>query len=214
MKHAFLFAVTVAAAGIATIAGCSSSTTNTPATADAGGGETGTSASALSCEAYCTTLTTNCSGANQQFGAMDRCLASCKAYPVGTAADMAGNTLGCRTYHAGAAKADPVTHCAHAGPGGAGVCGSNCDGYCQLATMYCSAANMAAVYTSEAECKTTCAKFPDTLKFNVTDTTLQEKKEVACLLYHVQEASTAPVDHCLGDLAKGDGGDLSTTCSM
>lgn len=216
MKHAFLFALTVAATAVASIVGCSSSTTNTPAATDggAGGSETGTSSAALTCEAYCTTLTANCSGANAQFGGMDRCVSSCKAYPVGTAADMAGNTLGCRTYHAGAAKADPVTHCAHAGPGGAGVCGSNCDGYCQIATMYCTAANMASIYASEAECKTTCAKFPDTAKFNVTDTALQEKKEVACLLYHVQEASTAPADHCNGDLAKGDGGELSTTCSM
>lgn len=191
---------------------CSSSTTAAKPT-DAGASDTGTSAAALSCADYCTTLTANCTGANAQFGGMDRCLASCKAYPVGTAADMSDNTLGCRSYHAGAAKADPVTHCAHAGPGGAGVCGANCDGYCQIAMMYCTSANMAEVYKTLAECKTTCAGFPDTAKFNATDTALQEKKEVACLLYHVQEASTVPADHCLGDLAKGDGGEASATCS-
>jgi hypothetical protein len=79
--------------------------------------------------------------------------------------------------------------------------------------MYCTATNQAAVYASLAECKTTCAAFPDTVKFNITDTTLQEQKQVACLLYHAQEASTVPVDHCLGDLAKGDGGALSATCT-
>jgi len=35
---------------------------------------------------------------------------------------------------------------------------------------------------------------------NVTDTTLQGTAQVACLLYHAQEGSTAPMDHCVGDL--------------
>ena len=46
--------------------------------------------------------------------------------------DTTGNTIGCRLYHAGAAAADPVLHCPHAGPTGGNVCGSWCDNYCQL----------------------------------------------------------------------------------
>jgi hypothetical protein len=38
---------------------------------------------------------------------------------------MSGNTLGCRIYHGGApAVMDAATHCPHAGPSGAGVCGN------------------------------------------------------------------------------------------
>ena len=40
---------------------------------------------------------------------------------VGDPADTSGNTLYCRIYHGGApAKADPDTHCTHAGPDGTG----------------------------------------------------------------------------------------------
>lgn len=221
----FVFAsLTAAVVTTFGVGGCSSTTT--PAATDAGtsSGDSGGSvdsgpvndsgaSDALSCTAYCTTITANCTGANQQFSGMDQCMNSCKAFPVGTAADKAGNTLGCRTYHAGAAKADAATHCVHSGPGGAATCGDNCDGFCQIAMMYCTAANMAPVYATLADCKTACAAFPDTAKFNVTDTALQEQKQVACLLYHVQEASAAPADHCNGDLAKDDAGHASTTCN-
>jgi hypothetical protein len=206
-------------AAVVAMAACSVTTTNTDlgdgglATDSGSAGDTGMTG-ALSCATYCTSLMATCTGANQQFTGMDQCLNSCKAYPVGTAADQSGNTLGCRTYHAANAKGDPATHCPHAGPGGAGSCGEDCDGFCQIAMMYCTAANMAAVYSSLEQCKATCATFPDTVKFNVTDTTLQTKKAVACLLYHVQEASAAPPDHCLGDLAADDAGNASMTCSM
>ena len=199
------------ASALATALLCACSSSTTSATGDAGAPDTGTSTAALSCADYCATLTANCTAANAQFGGLDRCLSSCKSYPVGAAADTSGNTLGCRTYHAGAAKADPVTHCVHAGPAGAGVCGANCDGYCQIAMMYCTAANK--VYASLDECKTVCAGFPATAKYSANDMAIHEKKDVACLVYHVQEASTVPDDHCLGDLAKGDAGAPSVTCT-
>ena len=47
---------------------------------------------------------------------------ACKMWYAGTDADTAGDTIGCRTYHAGAALGDPVTHCPHASPSGGGVC--------------------------------------------------------------------------------------------
>ncbi len=147
-------------------------------------------------------------GGMQQYTTMDNCLNSCKAMPVGTAADQSGNTLGCRTYHAMAAKADPTTHCPHAGPGGAGVCGTNCQGYCQIAQMYCT--GQSKVYDSLADCMSTCMNTPDDVTFSIA---VQDGAHVACLLYHVQEASTVPPDHCIGDLKKiaGSSG-KSVTC--
>src|ERR1035437_5528950 len=103
MLRTFLFTSTM----IVVTAGCSS--TSTVAQNDAGGAteaaaNDGTAADAGNgCTAYCTSIMGACTGANQQFTGMDQCVNSCKAFPVGTAADTAGHTLGCRTYHAGAA---------------------------------------------------------------------------------------------------------------
>jgi hypothetical protein len=204
------------------LVGCSSNSTTNDAGSDSsapsdGGGSD--SSAAPSCQAYCNTVMANCTSTTdpdsglpvgqQQYTDLNNCLNSCKAMPVGTTADTSGNTLGCRTYHANAAKADPTTHCVHAGPGGNGACGNDCDGFCQIAMMYCTAANNAAVYASLQDCQTQCAKFPDTVKFNIG---VQDGNSVACLLYHVQEASSVPPDHCLGDIIADDAGDLSTTC--
>ena len=203
---------------VAALTGCGSTTATT-------GSDMSTSvlpadltmAAAPDCAGYCATIMANCKGdgsdggmgANQQYTTLINCMNSCKAMPVGSAADRAGNTLGCRSYHAMAAKGDPVLHCPHAGPGGAGVCGANCDGYCQIAMMYCTASNMAKVYSDLNDCKTTCMSVPDDARYSIA---VQEGPHQACLLYHVQEASTVPPDHCLDDLAKGDGGIKSVTC--
>lgn len=125
--------------------------------------------------------------------------------PPGASADKDGNTLGCRAYHAGAAKMDATTHCSHAGPGGDGVCGATCDGYCQIAMMYCTEANMAKVYADAAACQVDCKAHKDDVKYT---TAVDAGNHVACLLYHVQEGSTVPADHCPGDL-----GATSTTCT-
>jgi hypothetical protein len=93
---------------------------------DAGGSDTGsgsdTPAAMLSCGAYCTAITAACTGANMQYASAMECMTMCAGFPVGTPSDTSGNTLGCRTYHAGAAVGDPATHCSHAGPSGGGVC--------------------------------------------------------------------------------------------
>jgi hypothetical protein len=201
------------AATFLVISACSSSNSSSGSST---GGAYGASPS---CQAYCASIMANCTSTtdpdsglpvgNQQYTTMMNCLNACKAIPVGSSSDTSSNTLGCRTYHAGLAKTDPVTHCPHAGPGGAGVCGGNCDGFCQVAMMYCTAANQAAVYSSLQDCKTKCAAFPDTTTFNIG---VQDGSSVACLLYHVQEASSDPPDHCLGDIIADDAGDKSTTC--
>lgn len=163
------------------------------------------------CANYCATIMASCSATtNQQYTTLDNCMNSCKAIPIGTAADTSGDTLGCRTYHANAAKADPTTHCPHAGPGGNGVCGADCAGFCQIAMMYCVGANQ--IYATAQDCMNVCMQFPDTLRFNVNDATVMASAAQACLLYHVQEASSNPPDHCLGDLIGSDGGVKSVTC--
>lgn len=143
------------------------------------------------CTAYCATIEANCTGTNDQYSSNAACLASCAPIPDGTAADMGGNTVGCRTYHAGAAMSAPAVHCPHAGPGGAGACGANCEGFCTIALGVCTGANQ--VYASLAQCLTECAGFPTAPPYNTTTTS---GDSFACRMYHLTAASLDPAGHC------------------
>jgi hypothetical protein len=132
-------------------------------TADSGGGGGDAEAGAtLDCMTYCTAVAANCTGGNAQYQNTAECLAACAFFPVGTASDTTGDTLGCRTYHAGLAMSAPVPHCWHAGPFGFGACGAQCEDFCLLATSYCSAeAGYAGPYpyASLTDCTTQCPTF-------------------------------------------------------
>jgi len=78
---------------------------------------------------YCETLQYNCPAPNIQFAMKAQCLATAAGYynagvDLTSARSNADNSLGCREYHAQASRADNNTHCEHAGPSGAGVCGT------------------------------------------------------------------------------------------
>jgi hypothetical protein len=161
------------------VAACGSSSSTT----DSNG-----SGAAPDCTTYCTSITANCTATHQQYGSMATCMASCAHFPVGTSGMMASDTLGCRTYHAGAAMADPVTHCVHAGPSGAGVCGSPCEGFCDLAVAECPTQ-----YADKNTCMTACASMTMTPPF---DSSIQSGNNLSCRIYHATAASTDPTTHC------------------
>jgi|SRR5579859_1758205 len=156
-------------------AGSESDATTTP-TPDTGTGapetstgtpETGTGGEAgpapLNCTSYCAAVMSECTGANAQYLSTDACVNACANFPVGTAADTSGNTLGCRTYHAMLAATMPIPHCWHAGPYGYGACGDECAGFCLLATTWCTPAGGfdggAPPYTNDTTCLTSCAGY-------------------------------------------------------
>jgi hypothetical protein len=155
------------------------------------GGETGagggSDAGTPTCEDYCTTVTKNCADANAVYVSKDVCLAACKELPVGTTADTTGNTLGCRSYHAGAAASNATLHCPHAGPGGAGYCGTNCEGYCNLAQAVCS------TYQTQQDCLDICKTFKDMEPFSAQDVS---GNTLQCRLYHASVAAADPTTHC------------------
>ena len=145
------------------------------------------------CASYCSTIATNCTGANAMYSSEATCLATCATWAPGLAADTAGNTRGCRVYHAGAPAAmTPTTHCRHAGPGGDGACGANCDGFCTLAMGACSA-QQPPPYASLGACMTACANFPAAPPYEASQT---GGDTFACRLYHATVASTTPMTHC------------------
>jgi hypothetical protein len=149
-------------------------------------------APAPSCADYCDTVTANCTLANNQWPAdPPTCPTACegllakKGWASGTLADTSGNTLGCRIYHAGAAKDAPAVHCTHAGPFGGDVCGSYCDNYCDLMGAACPAE-----YADNAACQTACGAFAAGTPGDTTGDTMQ------CRLYHASVAVGEPVTHC------------------
>ncbi len=157
----------------------------------------------LDCPSYCTEIQANCTGANAQYPDMAHCLGTCAAFPVGTSkvTDTAGDTLGCRIYHAGMPSATtPATHCPHAGPAGdvlkdgaTALCsgGNVCEDFCNIEVKVCgtTAAPVTGVtpqYADSPDCLAKCAAFP-----NKTATYLVGAKgdSLACRLYHVTNAA-------------------------
>lgn len=132
---------------------------------------------------------TNCTGALAQYSAMANCMGVCATFPMGTAADQAGNTLGCRIYHAGNAATDPTTHCIHAGPTGGTVCGMPCEGFCSVVDALCP------TQYPMGTCPTLCAGYDKTMPYSLTAT----GNTYACRAYHAQNAADSAADamvHC------------------
>lgn len=135
--------------------------TGTPPMGDSGplmGGDAGPP----TCAAYCAAVQANCTGANAQYQSNAECLTACALMPLGAASDTSGNTVGCRTAHAGFAMATPTPHCWHAGPFGYGACGDECDNFCALTEAYCSkdaGYNGPPPYNNATACKNDCAAY-------------------------------------------------------
>jgi hypothetical protein len=185
LVHGLTLVTLVATGSLATAStwlGCSSSPSTT--TSQDGGTTTGTDGGggnppvdsgsttptdgggttiAQTCTAYCAAIQTTCTGNDQQYLTTLECMNACAFFPPGSASDTTGDTLGCRIYHTGlAAMGTPNPHCWHAGPYGAGVCGSNCENFCALAVDWCSPdAGFTGTppYDNNADCMTACNGF-------------------------------------------------------
>jgi len=115
-------------------------------------------------------------------------MAVCAAFPTGTLNDTAGNTLGCRLYHAGApAISNATLHCPHASPTGGSVCGDYCESYCSIGTYSCNPANGYDLMSGQdANCQSICTTlYP-------TGTIGQDTggNSLACRLYHAEASIT------------------------
>lgn len=160
--------------------------------AGGGGGAAGAGGGgAVTCASYCDAIMSACTGASAQYGSKDTCLASCSAFPAGAAGEKTGHSLACRAYHADTAATDGVSHCAHAGPAGDGMCGGNCEGYCSLMLKHCPSA-----YASEAECTSQCPGITSATASGY-DTGEKTGDSLFCRIYHATAASTDPTTHCV-----------------
>ena len=158
------------------------------------------------CDDYCSAVQAACGddGATSQYASVAACKTHCETngkLPAGTIDDTAGNTIGCRTYHAGVAgesAENAAIHCPHAGADGGSVCGSYCDVYCDLA-----AANCSDLYADGAACQTACEGFAaDGAGGDATGDSVQ------CRIYHLGVAGggdDAAAIHCPHAAADGGG---------
>jgi hypothetical protein len=161
------------------------------------GGSTGSGGSgpgASLCEVYCTAVMTSCTGDFAQYPSAAACLGICGTLPPGAERSGPGNTVRCRLLQASQAAEtrEPAVHCPAAGPGGGGVCGVNCQGYCAAFLGVCEE-RFFSLFDGEPECLAACAKLPNTPDFS---TNVQSGNSVGCRLYHTTAAAVAPDVHC------------------
>jgi hypothetical protein len=151
------------------------------------------------CQQYCDAVMANCTGDYSVYLGADVCLSVCKALEPGTAGDQTGNTAQCRLTHARAVAetGEPNVDCPAAGPGGEGVCGDNCSGFCTIMVEYCPQ------YSDMQECSDVCAGVPELggysalLKDGSGAPLFGSGNSVECRLWHVSSATQLPATHCL-----------------
>lgn len=142
------------------------------------------------CDRYCDTVMANCTGVDAVYKTRIVCMDICAALEPGTAGDQEGNTVECRLSNANLAETTGETsaHCSNAGPGGNGVCGSNCDGYCTEMMSICEGK-----FATLDDCMTACATVPDLMHY---DSSIQQGGTIQCRLYHVSAATQDAQFHC------------------
>jgi hypothetical protein len=179
LSHLLFFAVLTAPVA------CSS--TDPPDHAGGGG------AGAL-CETFCETVQKNCTGENTVYQSLLVCKVVCNALPPGQEGDQLGNTVQCRLTAAenAAATAEPAVNCPQAGPGGDGICGENCGGYCTLYESFCNIED----FTDLKGCQSQCASDIPTLGPGTFNSGIDTGNSLECRLYHLSAATLDAGVHC------------------
>ncbi len=144
------------------------------------------------CAKYCDDVSSICTGANSPYSTKEVCLATCALMPPGDPNEPAqDNTVACRQKQTElAALGELSVNCPRAGPGGDGICGTNCESYCYLFKKACNGVTTA----PPAACEKACGVLKDTKSFDVVANhggdTLQ------CRLVHVSNSAWKPDEHC------------------
>ena len=140
---------------------------------------------------YCATINETSTGDLQQYGATAQCMATCAGFAPGAVGDEIGNSVGCRMHYALEASEDPQTHCRVAGPGGNGVCGSNCEGFCQIQSVACVGPDQQ--FSTITQCIDVCNQYDPSVAYSSMVTA---GDSLACRLYHLTVASASAQVHC------------------
>ncbi len=147
------------------------------------------------CQRFCRTVIEACGTAPEPgtlavYDSQFVCERQCEAFDIGAPGDSSGNSAHCRLTHAELARDFPGerrSECPAAGPGGDGVCGDNCEGYCSVMLAECSD------YDSRETCLASCRDVPDLGGFDIS---IVEGDSLQCRLYHLNAAAVSPENHC------------------
>jgi hypothetical protein len=141
------------------------------------------------CQSYCRAVLDACTDEFEVYTSLGVCLDYCATLSPGEPGDDSGNTVNCRLTHARniADIGEELVNCPIAGPGGNGVCGSNCEGFCTAHRAICDPE------LSEQACLNACGKLEDTGGYV---TSQQSGNTVQCRLYHVSAATISVDPHC------------------
>lgn len=173
----------------------------------------GAADAAPTCEAYCKIERAACSGDLAQYETDEQCVATCKALPLGSNEDEAGNSVGCRRYHSFNSTLAPDVHCYHSGPSGDGHCGDhgkvsdghtgNCESYCLLAAKACSD-DFKTNLTDAKTCMAECVKLPEAAPDSkYTLQSAEQSKGLQCRILHAVRALEDPTE-CASVFGEGD----------
>jgi len=153
------------------------------------------------CRDYCKLMEVACPGDLAVYEPGEQCQKACEALTPGDSTEQVGvNSIGCRRNHAyNALLAAPDMHCTHAGPAGEGVCGNNCDSYCQLLEAACTDD-----FTTTEECVEECETLEGSAKnspYAVND--IENGNNFQCRMRAVVRAFVDP-DQCESAIGSGD----------
>jgi hypothetical protein len=154
----------------------------------------------VSCSGYCDSVMEYCTDKNDQYTTRELCMGTCKQLPLGTKADTLVDTRWCRFNQASVAEAlgggtEAASNCLAAGPGGNGVCGTNCASYCLLMQRICLP-QWNANFVDAQDCLDKCAALPSLGAFDAAEAVAVGGNNINCRLYHLSAASVSPSIHC------------------
>jgi hypothetical protein len=137
----------------------------------------------------------NCQGVVSVYTSRDACLGVCARLPPGDPSEPTGNSVTCRLGQAQRAGITPSRAgelCSAAGPGGNGLCGSDCEAYCLLYDSVCPSNDSSSLAPS---CLNACGALKDQPVFDALPSVDQVGDTVECRLLHLSNASTASAEH-------------------
>jgi hypothetical protein len=162
-------------------------------------GPTGGGVCGSYCDNYCSLLTGNCAGENEQFTSSEECTDACAAYEVeGELGDTSGDSFQCRL-SAAMNSGNSTDECVHAGSDGGERCRNliTCAQYCTEAVAACTGPNIQYVGSMEFNSQSICESYCDFAGWLPGYETDATGNSIGCRFYHAQAAHTEdPVLHC------------------
>jgi len=178
------------ASGVASLVGCAQLIGLEKRTAEPGVLDEETQiVTTVECQAYCDTVLENCRGDHAVYTTRTTCLGVCNALDPGNPDEPFGNTLACRYEQAVAAEDAPDELCPAAGPPGDGVCGDDCEAYCDLLAQACPDE-----FAALSDCEDSCAALTDAGPYDVT--TYYTGDTLQCRFIHLSTSFSEPDPHC------------------